>query len=192
MKTLSLIFFCLAFLLISGMFQEPGLLAQDFPYSVPQAPEFDRRGNHIESLPADNYAPRKRSRGHSGHPAPDNETDLRSVRPYAPSGSQPMVAPSQPYPAAPSAGYAARSAPAPQPHQVQTPPPPPAQPSHAASQGRPDCSQFPMMIARAGSEPEMRAAAQMYLTCLLKSGWNMERARSHVITTIESTYRLAR
>ena len=81
---------------------------------------------------------------------------------------------------------------------MQAPPPrtpapsaPPQQPV-TANQGRPDCSSYPMMIAQARSETEMRAVAQMYLTCLLKSGWNMEQARSHVITTIESTYRLAR
>lgn len=192
MKTLSLIFFCLGFFLITGMFLEPGLLAQDFPYSVPQAPEFDRGGNYVEYAPADNYAPRKRSRHHSRHTEPGNETDLRSVRPYAPSGPQPMVAPPQPRPAVPLAGHAARPAPEPSPHQMQTPPPPPAQQPPAAIQGRPDCSRYPMMIAQARSESEMRATAQMYLTCLLKSGWTMEQARSHVITTIESTYRLAR
>ena len=188
MKTLSLIFLCLGFFLIIGMFLEPGLLAQDFPYSVPQAPEFDRRGNHVESAPADNYEPRRRVRRHSEHVAPSNETEFRSVRPYTPNGPQPMVAPSQPRPEVPPVGHAARPAPAP--HQIQTPPPPPAQPQ--PPQGRPDCSQYPMMIARASSEAEMRGVAQMYLTCLLKSGWNMEQARSHVITTIESTYRLAR
>jgi len=59
-------------------------------------------------------------------------------------------------------------------------------------QDRPDCSQFPMMIARARSEPEMQMTARQYLTCLLKIGWNMEQARAQVISTIESTYRLAR
>ena len=190
MKTRSLIFSCLVFLLISGVFQEKRSLAQDFPYSVPQAPEFDRRGNHIESEPADNYTPRPRSGRNSEHNSSGNEEDLRSVRPYAPNGSQPMVAPPS-QPAAPPAGYATRPAPAPSPQQIQTPPPPAAQYPPAASQGRPDCSRFPMMIAQARSEAEMRGVAQMYLTCLLKSGWTMDQAKQHVITTIESTYRLA-
>ena len=111
MKTLSLIFLCLGFFLIIGMFLEPGLLAQDFPYSVPQAPEFDRRGNHVESAPADNYEPRRRVRRHSEHVAPSNETDFRSVRPYTPNGPQPMVAPPQPRPEVPPVGHAARPAP---------------------------------------------------------------------------------
>jgi hypothetical protein len=192
MKTISLILLCLGLFLIIGLFQGPSLLAQDFPYSVPQAPEFDRRGNHIESAPADNYEPRKRSRRYSRHHSHSNETDLHSVRPYAPNGPQPMVAPPQPYPAVPPAGYAARPAPSPSPHHTQAQPPPVAQYPPAATQGRPDCSRYPMMIAQARSEAEMRGVAQMYLTCLLKSGWNMEQAKQHVITTIESTYRLAR
>jgi hypothetical protein len=192
MKTLSLIFFCLGFLLITGMFRESGLLAQDFPYSVPQAPEFDRRGNHIESAPGDNYAPRKRSRSHSKHRSHSNETNLSSVRPYSPNGPQPMVAPPQHYPAAPPPGYAARPAPTPSPQHTQTRHPPVAKHPPAATQGRPDCSRYPMMIAQARSDAEMRGAAQMYLTCLLNSGWNMEQARNHVIMTIETTYRAGR
>ncbi len=192
MKRSCLIFFCLGISIIIGVFQEPSLLAQDFPYSVPQAPEFDRRGNHIESEPADNYAPRKRSKRHWGRTEPGNETDLHSVRPYAPSGPQPMVAPPQPHPAVPPAGYEERSAPTPPPHQIQTPPQPSPQQAPPSIQGRPDCSRYPMMIARASSEAEMRGAAQMYLTCLLKNGWSMDQARNHVIMTIESTYRLAR
>src|SRR5271157_1351569 len=117
MKTSSLIFFCLGLFLIIGMFPEQALLAQDFPYSVPQAPEFDRQGNHIESVPADNYVPRKRSRSHSEHPSPGNETDLRSVRPYAPNGPQPVVAPPKPRHEVPPTGYAAQSAPATPPNQ---------------------------------------------------------------------------
>ncbi len=194
MQRSSLISFCLGFFVIIGMFQESGLLAQDFPYSVPQAPEFDRQGNHVESEPADNYVPRKRSGRHSQHSASSNETDLRSVRPYEPNGPQPMAAPPKPQSEAPPAGYAARPTPATPPNHIQAPPPyslPPQQPV-TATQGRPDCSRYPMMIAQARSETEMRAVAQMYLTCLLKSGWGMEQARNHVIMTIETTYRAAR
>jgi len=195
MKTSGLIFPCLGLVLIIGMFQEPCLLAQDFPYSVPQAPEFDRQGNHVESAPTDPYVPRKRSKRHSEYPR--NQADLRAVRPYVPNGSEPMAAPPQPRHEAPQTGYAARPAQTHPNHVQPTSPPPsvtsaPARQVPAAAQGRPDCSRYPMMIAQARSEPEMRALAQMYLTCLLKSGWNMEQARNHVIMTIESTYRLAR
>ncbi len=192
MKTVSLTLFCLGCFLIIGIFQEPRSLAQDFPYSVPQAPEFDRRGNHIESGPEseDNYAPPKRSRHHSRHRSHDDQADLRSVRPYAPNGPQPMAAPPQPHPAVPPTSYAARQAP--QPRQIQTPPPQSAPQPPPTPQGRPDCSRYPMMIAQARSEGEMRAVAQMYLSCLLKSGWNMEQARNHVIMTIETTYRAGR
>ena len=191
MKTRSLILSCLGFLLIIGVFQEKRSLAQDFPYSVPQAPEFDRRGNHVESEPADNYAPRTRSRRQAEHHLSGNGEDLRSVRRYAPNGSQPMAAPPS-QPAVPPAGYAARPAPAPPPQQIQTPPPPAAQYPPAANQGRPDCSGYPMMIAQARSEAEMRGVAQMYLTCLLKSGWTIDQAKNHVIMTIETTYRAGR
>jgi hypothetical protein len=198
MKTCGFIFLCLGLVLIIGVYQEPRLLAQDFPYSVPQAPEFDRRGNHVESAPADTYVPRKRSKRHSEYPG--DQADLRAVRPYVPNEPQPMVAPPQPRPEVPPGGYAARSAPATPPNQMQAPPPhhPPA-PSAAmqqqpvnATQGRPDCARYPVMIAQARSEMEMRATAQMFLTCLLKNGLTMEQARNYVIMTIETNYRAAR
>ena len=34
----------------------------------------------------------------------------------------------------------------------------------------------------------MRDSARKYLTCLIQSGWTMEKARKHVIATIEKTY----
>jgi len=49
-----------------------------------------------------------------------------------------------------------------------------------------------MMIANAASEGEMRAAAKEFLTCLLYSGWQVEQAKQHVISTIESTRALRR
>jgi hypothetical protein len=211
MVKFSLVFFWVA-LFVIGLLPELNLLAQDFPYSVPQAPEFDDRGNHVEPDPADTYAPRKRSKRRSENAQPDNQTDLRTVRPYASNGPQSAMTPPKPRPEVPITGYAARPArnepgydfqPAPTrppaasapPSSVSAPPPvaaaPPQRPI-AATQGRPDCSRFPMIIAQARSEAEMRATAQMYLTCLLKNGWNMDQARNHVIMTIETTFRAAR
>ncbi len=92
MVKFSLVFFWIALFFI-GLLSELNLLAQDFPYSVPQAPEFDDRGNHIEPEPADTYAPRKRSKRRSEYIEQDNQTDLRSVRPYAPNGPKSAVAP---------------------------------------------------------------------------------------------------
>ncbi|MGO9122394.1 MAG: hypothetical protein ACLQPD_32870 [Desulfomonilaceae bacterium] len=201
MVKFSLVFFWIALFFI-GLLSELNLLAQDFPYSVPQAPEFDDRGKHIEPEPADTYAPRKRSKRRSDYTEQDNQTDLRTVRPYAPNGPKSAVAPPKPRPDGPSAGYAARPARNEPGYDFQSSPPtayapppaasrPPQQPI-AATQGRPDCSSYPMMIAQASSEAEMRATAQMYLACLLKNGWNMDQARNHVIMTIETTYGAAR
>lgn len=197
MVKFNLVFFWIA-LFIVGLLPESNLLAQDFPYSVPQAPEFDDRGNQIEPELADTYAPRKRSKRRSEYTQPDNQTNLRTERPYTPNGPQSAMAPPKPRPEGPSTGYAARPARNEPGHNFQQAPPPPPvasappQQPTAATQGRPDCSRFPIMIAQARSEAEMRATAQMYLTCLLKSGWNMDQARNHVIMTIETTFRAAR
>jgi len=45
-----------------------------------------------------------------------------------------------------------------------------------------------MLIAQARSEEEMRNAARQYLTCLMQNGWDMETARKHVISVIETSY----
>jgi len=192
----SLTLLCLGILLVLGSLQEQISPAQDFPYSVPQAPEFDSEGNHIETGGADTYTPRKRSKRRLEPAAPDPEIDARGARPYVSDESQSETSP--PQPSTPPAGYGpppAQSSPG---NHRQSP----GRNSHIASvpvqqpplttQQRPDCSRYPMMIAQARSEPEMQMAARMYLTCLLKSGWNIEQARNHVITTIESTYRIAR
>jgi hypothetical protein len=204
MVKFNLVLFWIA-LFIVGLLPESNLLAQDFPYSVPKAPEFDDRGNQIEPEPADAYAPRKRSKRRVEYAEQENQTDLRAVRPYTPNGSQSAMAPPKPHPGGPATGYAARPArnepgydfqPAPPPPPAASGPPPvasaPPQQPVATTQGRLDCSRFPIMIAQARSEAEMRATAQMYLTCLLKSGWNMDQARNHVIMTIETTFRAAR
>jgi hypothetical protein len=161
--------------------------AQDFPYSVPQAPEFDNGGNSLPSGQTDAESPprRKRSRARQEQPPPESWSDYRTVRPYVPQDAPPPA--QQPVgPRAPRGPAYQRPTGSPPP--MATAPPPGAGPA----QDRPDCSQYPMMIARSRSEPEMQAIARQYLTCLLKSGWPMEQARTHVIKTIQGTYELAR
>lgn len=162
-----------------------GLEAQDFPYAVPQAPEFGKGGKAHSSSQDDAETPRKRKRSHYRYeqPSPRSWSDYRTVRPYAPQDAPPAGQ----QPAGPRAPLGATY------HgTTSAPPPPTAAPPSASAQRRPDCSQYPMMIARSRSEPEMREVAKQYLTCLLMNGWNMEQARKHVIATIESTYRLGR
>jgi hypothetical protein len=169
-------------LFLAGAFIGKCVVAQDFPYSVPQAPEFDNRGNYVESgsTDEDDGGHRQRSRAYSR----SNRNELRygEARPYVPDSPPPR---------------SRRRT-----HRVQSyAPPPPGPPTMASNQPsapppqmqqRPDCSQYPMMIARAQNEPDMQMIARRYLTCLLQNGWPMDRARSQVISTIESTYRLAR
>jgi len=160
--------------------------AQDFPYAVPQAPEFNGGGNELPSGQADTeLSPRRRrSRARQEQPPPASWTDYRTARPYVPQdASSAMRQPAGPRAQRGSTYPGPASAPPPA---VGTTPPP------GSVQDRPDCSQYPMMIARSRSEPEMQMTARQYLTCLLKNGWNMEQARNHVIATIESTYKLAR
>jgi hypothetical protein len=204
--------------LVLGVAQ--GGVAQDFPYSVPQAPEFEYRGNSTGD-PSGTSADRpstKRS-PHSRPQMEDEPVDYRSVRPYAPQDGQPpqRVRRSRPDSASPSPRYATpapegygppqdtRSAPlTPEgygPAPIRTPaaamptpaqrPPTAAMPAPTQPEERPDCSMYPMVIARSRSDPEMQMAARQYLSCLLKNGWNMDQARMQVISTIESTYRLS-
>jgi hypothetical protein len=175
------------------------VFGQDFPYSVPQAPEFDERGGSrsFDVAPRPDAAPRSRSRQQ-----PEQEqVDYRSVRPYVPQESAPI--PQQPYQE--NGVRAPRINPAPvNPYEAsqqvrhvpQQPAPmrPPAnvrQPQPQQEQ-RPDCSMYPMMIAQSKSESEMQMIARQYLTCLMKTGWNQDQAKQHVISTIESTFRLTR
>lgn len=159
--------------------------AQDFPYMVPQAPEFDESGNALLPGQPEAVEPssRKRSRTRVDQPQPGPRTDYRTARPYVPQDPPAME---------PPAGRGGMGIPAPTRPPNGPPPRGYTQPPSGPVQGLPDCSQFPMMIARSRSEPEMQAVARQYLTCLLKSGWNMEQARNQVIATIESTYKLAR
>jgi hypothetical protein len=161
--------------------------SQDFPYSVPQAPEFDDRGNAVDSRDADSSAPRARSRRQGSMQSADTGVDYRTVRPYAPQPGPQQIS----VPAAPSVGpipfRPSAQGPGPQPSESGPGAPPPPQ-----AQAMPDCSHFPQIIAQSRSEQDMQVAAREYLTCLLQSGWNMELAKKHVIGTIETTYRLAR
>jgi hypothetical protein len=167
--------------------------AQDFPYAVPQAPEFDTGNSMLPPATVEEPAPepksyqpqqRKRSRS-SGEP----RTDYRTVRPYVPQETPPVSSypqPTQPYqpPQPPAAAHPQAGHPA----VASTPPGPPPQ----MEQQRLDCSKFPMLIAQARSEQEMQWQARLYLTCLVRSGWTEEQAKQQVISTIESTFRLAR
>jgi len=206
--------------LVLGVAQ--GGVAQDFPYSVPQAPEFDYRGNSAAEPAGTSVEPPPTKRSHRSRPQmEDQPIDYRSVRPYAPQDGQPPqpVRRSRPDSASPAPRYATpapegygppqdtRSAPvtpegygpapirtpvAARPAPAQRPPAAAAMPAPAQPEERPDCSVYPMAIARARSETEMQMTARQYLSCLLKNGWNMDQAKTQVISTIESTYRLAR
>jgi hypothetical protein len=183
MMRLGIIVILVGTLFLAGAFVSQSVVAQDFPYSVPQAPEFDNRGNYVDadSTEEPDTGHRRRSR-----PYPQvNENELRygDVKPYTSQDAPPVPSRRR---APRSQGYVPQP-PGP-PAMASTPPPsPPPQ-----MQERPDCSPYPMMIARARSEPDMQMIARQYLTCLLKNGWTMDRARQQVINTIESTYRLAR
>lgn len=167
---------------------------QDFPYIVPEAPEFDSAGSiekpSLSNGPGDQKKPFRPSPG--------------IFKPQFEAGS---VSPSQ-APEAPVAndGYSSspRSGPVRVPSaEVQQVPPsmaPPQKPVASAPPSgvttgmrpRTDCSEFPMMIARSRSDTEMQMTARHYLTCLMQGGWTMEQARDQVIRTIETAYRTNR
>lgn len=167
------------------------VFGQDFPYSVPQAPEFDGSSRSSEAFP--------RSRARQ-QPEQD-QVDYARVRPYAPQepasirqqpyqengvrAPQISPAPVNPYEASQQVRHVPqRPAPVRPPANVRQPQP--------QQEQRLDCSMYPMMIAQSKSEQEMQMVARQYLTCLMKSGWNQDQAKQHVISTIESTFRLTR
>ena len=179
-------------LFIPATWQAPRTYAQVFPYMAPQAPEFDNQGRSMERKPDRNHYPENHSsvitppkpswepRNHLTTPTRPQEgprvDPTRRVSPQAPEfGSRPNRAPYGP----PPPGQAAPAATAP------GPPP-------SAAQPRLDCSRYPMLIAQARSEEEMRSQAVQYLTCLVNNGWDQNMARNHVITVIESAYRSTR
>jgi len=192
MTTRTAILVVLGALFILGTAQPSSTDAQVFPYMAPQAPEFDDRGRSTESKPArdsypENYSsvitpprpswdPGNQSAKPSGPRAAPRLDPKHRVAPQAPEfGSVPNRTPYGPVRPGPAAPVAT------------APGPPPA-----AAPQRLDCSQFPMLIAQARSEAEMRAQAVQYLTCLVQSGWDQNTAKNHVSSVIESSYRLMR
>ncbi len=168
----------------------PVAWGQDFPYAVPQAPEFD---DHGKETPADR-TPAQSQKPTYHAPAPSAP---RSQPAPQSSGAMPPSAPqyrqTQPYqPQEPAPQPTRRSKKRSQQQREYAGPPPGAPQQQPQQNVRPDCSQYPMAIARAQSEPQMQDIARSYLTCLLQNGWQMDQARQQVITTIESTYRLTR
>jgi hypothetical protein len=178
--------------------------AQDFPYMVPQAPEFDDRGTPVQSSDGESSAPRSHLRRGNYPQAgevrsePENRVDYRSVRQYTPrtgprSAAMPPITGQSELSSPPQAHYPTPASTRPQQRQTARNQPP-QQPgaSPGGPPGQLDCSQFPQVIAQAASEGEMQLAAREYLTCLLRTGWNQDMARKHVIATIETAYKLAR
>lgn len=182
--TLYYLFAWLVFVSCHGPWQS--VYAQDFPYSVPRAPEFDHRGNYL-GPGSDPTTSQQRSSSNGGQEhASQGRAYYTAVRPYAPQAPDPR----QGVDAAPQGQQA------PRPQRIRatasTPPAPQPEPQPQQAQQPPDCTGFPMAIARARSQGEMQMLARQYLTCLMKTGWPQDRAREQVIRTIESTYALTR
>ncbi len=158
--------------------------AQEFRYQVPMAPEFDSRGNLIES--AHSYA--------SEPPAGGNSDTYHQSRGQTRQAEHDQLAP-QPRNASAPVGMAvtahrrttARSARG-VPGSMQTGQIPGPQ---MQTRARPDCSQYPMAIARAQNDAEMQALAKEFLTCLMMNGMDQEQAKQHVLPAIK-TYEMAR
>jgi hypothetical protein len=203
MNRLGMVFVFVGLFALWGGVACRGAVAQEFPYAVPQAPEFDSNGSPVDSSqsePAPPPAPRKRSPHpyqspeqtgvdpRAARPNPqaspswgkhrqrESAVDYRAVRPYVSPEAPPPRRVRQP--PAPAQAYPPPGVPGPA--MASTPP-------QAQMQGVPDCSQYPMMIAQAQSEPERQMVARQFLTCLLRSGWTMEQAKNHVISTYETS-----
>ncbi len=179
--------------------------AQDFPYMVPQAPEFDDRGTPVQSSDADSSGSRHRLRRGNYPQAvevrsdPENRVDYRTERPYVPrtgprSAAMPPTNGQAELASPPQAHYPTPASTRPQSRRTarNQPPQQPTAPPQGPPPGQLDCSRFPQVIAQASSDGEMQLAAREYLTCLLRTGWNQELARKQVIATIETAYKLAR
>ena len=164
-------------LVVLGAFLSSESHAQTFPYLVPPAPEFDSAGNRVQSKPSRKSSSKKRSSHRRAPRSNSSSAGYRATGSQPPPNAQP-TAPMR-WTAPPGPQYGA----------------PPGGPSLAATdrrpgpsqvQPQPDCSRYPMMLAHARSEAEMRSIARHFLTCLLQSGWSMEAAKKHVISTIET------
>ncbi len=159
--------------------------AQVFPYSAPKAPEFDADGNYVPpgsraeartpSVPQAPEVRRRKPVRQAARPraqAISRQPAQVQARPQAPASPGQTQAPMQRQ-AAYQGGAGAAVQPQAQPQQM-------------------DCSQYPMKIANARSEVEMRQIARYFLTCLMQNGWSQEQARKYVIDTIQSTYKVGR
>lgn len=147
--------------------------AQSFPYSVPKAPEF---GSSSGDREAREPAPQLKRRSRRSRPPSSRASAQRGPRntPRYPSAAAPQ-------------NYAAQQAPAVGPTRSRAtgPVPPPVQQSTTPPQQL-DCSQFPILIANSKNETEMRWHARLFLTCLIKNGWNEAQAKNHVVQAIRS------
>lgn len=186
------------FVLVFGVVGVGDVCAQVFPYAAPRAPEFDANGDPIVQQSGNDPAPQSAP---TTQRAPAQESPVTPAVAPTTSGvpMAPEVIPRRPPSRkkrarrrrAESQPVASRRPPAPPQEYPQPYGPPPAataNPGQAPVQGNavPDCSNYPMMLARAGNKREMQSIARHFLTCLLKSGWTMESARKHVISTIET------
>jgi len=181
-------------------------LCQDFPYLVPEAPEFDSRGNVIRSAPASrSQQPRAETSARTEAPnsvptfanPPKTQTTgeeqrYRSERREAPRTSYYNGATREAMPAA--VAPAPRQAPAPrsQPNPNQAPHPQNAVggygPGQPPAQQRPDCSEYIQRITYARNEVEMQTAARYYLGCLMQTGLDQQSATRHVSSMVDSWY----
>jgi hypothetical protein len=164
--------------------------AQDFPYAVPQAPEFHTEGSVAPPAEVQQHQEptlkHKSRRSHSWHVkrnqySREHKRNYRSGRSYV---RQVPPAPVMPYPqtqyphppSAPSTQMGRAAA------------PPATSPLPPQGQKRLDCSKFPMLIAQAKNDQQARWTAKMYLTCLIRSGWDQQQARQQVISTLQSMF----
>ncbi len=185
----------LIILVLIAMILSAGIcLGQDFPYMVPEAPEFESSGGLVKPPSSATQSEQKKPfRSNAGVFRPQMESGAinPSQVPEAPISSDNNV-PAKP---GPVRAPAVVSQPAPP---VMSPPaqgPVASAPPAGVGVGarpRSDCSEFPMMIARSRSDAEMQMTARHYLTCLMQGGWSMEQAREQVIRTIETAYRPSR
>ena len=183
----------LLFFLMLGI-SEDRCAAQDFPYMVPEAPEFDSTGSVGKTPTASPPVEQKKPvQSNPGVFKPKLETGamIPTQVPEAPLSNNEY------YPQPPRSGPVRGPS-------VESPPvSPSAQPQRpvasvpqrgpgAGTHPQSDCSEFPMLIARSKSDTEMQMTARHYLTCLIQGGWTMDQAREQVIRTIETAYRPGR
>jgi|GEM_PF-1167205 len=181
-------------------------LCQDFPYLVPEAPEFDSAGNLMRSAtPSKAQRPRVETgaRTEAPYTAPTfanppktqvsgEDQRFRSERREAPRTSYYNGATREAVPAA--VAPAPRQAPAPrsQPNPNQVPHPQNAVggygPGQPPAQQRPDCSEYIQRMTYARSEAEMQTAARYYLGCLMQTGLDQQSATRHVSSMVDSWY----